>query len=71
MNTSDRILIGIAIYLFLFINAMIVIFCIKGATPDTLITCVLSGGGIEALALAGIKVSKILKGHKKEIEGEI
>lgn len=71
MNTTDKILVIIAVYLFLFINAMIVIFCIKSSVPDTLITCVLGSGGLEAIALAGIKISKIMKGQKIEESEEI
>lgn len=61
-KTSNKILVILGIFLLLFILCMIVTFWVKGSVPDTLITCVMSGGGIEAIALAGIKISKVLKG---------
>lgn len=42
MNTIDKILIGCAIFIFVFVLAMTIIFCIFQATPDTLIECVFS-----------------------------
>lgn len=45
-----------------FIVAMIVTFWVKGSVPDTLIQCTMGAGGLEALLLAGIKVSKVVKG---------
>ena len=42
------------------IAAMTVIFCVKDAVPDTLIQYTLGAGGVEALLLAGIKVSKVM-----------
>ena len=41
---------------------MTAIFCVKGAVPDTLIQYTLGAGGVEALLLAGIKISKVMKG---------
>lgn len=63
-KTSNVVLAVLAVFLLAFIVAMIVIFCVKGSTPDTLIQCVLGAGGLEALVLAGIKVSKVLAGEK-------
>ena len=40
MNTLDKILIGCAIFLIVFIITMIILFCIFEAVPDTLIECV-------------------------------
>lgn len=45
---------------------MCVIFCIKGAVPDTLIQCTLGAGGLEALLLAFIKISRIISGEERE-----
>lgn len=42
---------------------MTVIFCVKGAVPDTLIQYTLGAGGVEALLLAGIKISKVRAGE--------
>ena len=47
-----------------FIVAMTVIFCVKGAVPDTLIQYTLGAGGVEALLLAGIKICKVITGDK-------
>lgn len=71
-RTSDLILALLGLFLLAFIVAMAVIFCVKGAVPDTLIQCTLGGGGLEALLLAGIKISKVLAGRKTgENEEEI
>lgn len=61
---SDFILLVLGLFLFAFIVSMIVIFCVKGSVPDTLIQYTLGSGGLEALLLAAIKVSKVFKGEK-------
>ncbi len=63
-KTSNRILILLGIFSAGFIAAMTVIFCVKGSVPDTLIQYTLGAGGVEALLLAGIKISKVLTGDK-------
>lgn len=63
-KTSNKILLILGLFLLAFIVAMTVIFCVKGAVPDTLIQYTLGAGGVEALLLAGIKVSKVLSGEK-------
>ena len=45
---------------------MIVTFWVKGAVPDTLIQYTLGAGGVEALLLAGIKISKVMRGEKPD-----
>lgn len=65
-RTSDKILKALAIFIFLFIAVMVVTFWVKDSVPDTLIQYTLGAGGIECLLLAGIKISKVLKGDKKE-----
>ena len=62
MKTSNRVLLALAVFLLVFITAMTVIFCVKGAVPDTLIQYTLGAGGAEALVLAAIKVSKVVAG---------
>lgn len=62
MKASDWILAALGLFALAFIAAMTAIFCVKGAVPDTLIQYTLGAGGAEALLLAGIKISKILKG---------
>ena len=54
----DSILLVIGIFLALFTVAMIVIHCITGSTPDTLITCVFGICGIEGGVMGWIKTSK-------------
>ena len=60
MKTSNVILGLMGLFLLAFIAAMTVIFCVKGAVPDTLIQYTLGAGGVEALLLAGIKISKVV-----------
>jgi len=66
-HTANRVLILLGLFLLAFITVMIVTFWVKGSVPDTLIQYTLGAGGVEALVLAGIKVSKVLAGEK---EGE-
>ena len=63
-KTSNIVLLAIGIFIVAFIAAMIVIFCVKGAVPDTLIQYTLGAGGLEVLLLAAIKVSKVVVGEK-------
>lgn len=67
-KTSNLILLALGLFALAFIVAMTVIFCVKGAVPDTLIQYTLGAGGVEALLLAGIKVSKVLKGGEDDEE---
>lgn len=60
MKTSNLVLAVMGVFLLAFISAMTVIFCVKDAVPDTLIQYTLGAGGVEALLLAGIKVSKVI-----------
>ena len=64
MKTSNFILLVMGLFIVAFIVAMIVIFCVKGSVPDTLIQYTLGTGGVEALLLAGIKISKVRAGNK-------
>ena len=64
-KTSNIVLTVLGVFLLAFIACMTVIFCVKGAVPDTLIQYTLGAGGVEALVLAGIKVSKVLTGDKE------
>ena len=65
-KTSDKVLTILAIFIFLFITVMTVTFWVKDSVPDTLIQYTLGAGGIECLLLAGIKISKVLKGEKND-----
>lgn len=58
LNTIDKALIILASFLFLFITATVVIYTIMGWQYDTLISCVLGAGGIEAIAGAFIQIAK-------------
>lgn len=71
MKTSNVILLALGGFALTFITAMTVVFCVRGAVPDTLIQYTLGAGGVEALLLAGIKVSKVLSGqnpYKEDME---
>ena len=58
LGTMDLILLVNGIFLALFTVAMIVIHCITGSTPDTLITCVFGICGVEGGVMGWIKTSK-------------
>lgn len=66
MKTTARVLCLLGAGMAVFISAMCVIFCVKGAVPDTLIQYTLGTGGLEALLLAFIKISRIISGEKNE-----
>lgn len=70
MNTTNRVLTVLGIFLLAFILTMIVTFWVKGAVPDTLIQYTMGAGGIEAVALAAIKISKVWSGGKDAAESE-
>ena len=61
-NTSNRVLIILGAFLLVFIACMIVTFWRFRSVPDTLIQYTLGAGGVEALLLAGIKISKVVTG---------
>ena len=65
-KTSNVVLVLLGMFLVGFIAAMTVIFCVKGSVPDTLIQYTLGAGGVEALLLAGIKISKVMRGGKED-----
>ena len=67
MTTSTKVLLALGLFALTFIVTMIVIFCVYGSVPDTLIQYVLGAGGVEAVALAGIKISKVMKNPNKEL----
>lgn len=66
LNTIDKVLIILASFLFVFIVSTVVIYTIKDWQYDTLITCVMGGGGAEVLATAVIQVAK----YKHKDKGE-
>lgn len=74
MKTSNLVLAIMGLFILTFVVAMTVIFCVKGAVPDTLIQYTLGAGGVEALLLAGIKIAKVRAGDKpgesEETHGE-
>ena len=67
-KTSNVVLAVRGAFLLAFIAAMTVICCVKDAVPDTLIQYTLGAGGVEALLLAGIKVSKVITGDKEDTQ---
>ena len=58
LNTIDKVLIILAVFLAMFIISTVVIYTIKGWQYDILISCVLGAGGIEAIAGAFIQIAK-------------
>lgn len=66
MKTSNRVLVILGLFLLGFIVTMVVTFWVKGSVPDTLIQYTLGAGGVEALLLAGIKISKVIAGEKTD-----
>ena len=70
MRTSDRVLLALGAFLVAFITAMTVCFWRLGSVPDSLVRCTLGAGGVEALLLAAIKVSKVLSGRESGREEE-
>lgn len=64
MRTLDRVLLAMGAFLVAFIGAMTVTFWRFGGVPDSLVQCTLGAGGVEALLLAAIKVSKVLSGRE-------
>lgn len=66
MKTSNTVLLVLGLFVLAFIVCMIVTYWRFQAVPDTLIQYTLGAGGLEALALAAIKVSKVVRGDKPE-----
>lgn len=60
LGTMDLILLIIGIFLTVFTATMIVIHCVTGSTPDTLIQCVYNTCGFECGAMGVIKSVKLL-----------
>lgn len=58
VKTLDRVLIILSIFLFCFTVSTMIIYTVNGWQFDTLITMVLSGGGVECLATALITIFK-------------
>ena len=64
MKTTNVVILAVGIFAVAFIIAMIVIFCVKGSVPDTLIQYTLGAGGVEVLLCAAIKIAKVVSGEK-------
>ena len=69
-KTSNAVLTVLGVFLLAFIAVMTVTFWRFQAVPDTLIQYTLGAGGLEALVLAGIKVSKVIAGEKSGDNGD-
>ena len=67
-KTSNIVLLSLGIFVVGFVIAMTVTYWVKGGVPDTLIQYTLGAGGIEAVLLAGIKITKTLSGKAAESE---
>ena len=68
MKTRNKILIIVSICLVVFIIAMIIIFCVKGTVPGTLIEKVLGVGGVVDVMTAVITVADMVLERKKSGE---
>lgn len=60
-KTSNVVLLVLGLFVLAFIVCMIVTYWRFQSVPDTLIQYTLGAGGVEALSLALIKVSKVFK----------
>ena len=67
-KTSNLVLLVLGLFVLVFIITMIIIFCVTGAVPDTLIQYTLGAGGVEALALSAIKIAKVKCENKEGSE---
>ena len=65
-KTTNIILLSIALFMLIFIISMEIIFCVKGSVPDTLIQYTMGAGGVEAVLLAAIKISKVVVGERTD-----
>jgi len=63
----DVILVIMAIFLFLFILAMLCLFCRMGSIPDTLCSCVFAICGGECGVMGWIKTTKEKKRERQEV----
>lgn len=69
IGTMDLILLLIGVFLAVFTAVMIVIHCVTGSTPDTLIQCVYNACGFECGAMGVIKSVKIFNMKLKSKRG--
>ena len=65
-STADTVLMVMGCFLLAFEVCMVVTFWVKGSVPDTLIQYTLGAGGVEAVVLAGIRISKVIHGETEE-----
>lgn len=65
-KTSNRVLLVLGLFVLAFIVTMVITYWKFQAVPDTLIQYTLGAGGVEVLALALIKISKVWSGEKEE-----
>lgn len=66
LNTMDKILMIMAILLILFTIAMIVIFCLYQAVPDSLVTAFFTAFGAEGGFCAVIMVAKKITENRND-----
>ena len=74
MNTIDKILLGLVGFLIGFTITIIILFCIFQSTPDTLVECVFSLAGSEAIITAVIwyvKKKYAKDNRRKKNDGEV
>ena len=63
MKTANKVLILLGSFVLAFVVTMTVTYWKFQSVPDTLIQYTLGAGGVEVLALAGIKISKVWSGE--------
>ena len=63
-KTSKRVLTFLAVFLISFVAVMVITYWKFQSVPDTLIECVLDISKYESLALATIKITKVVRGEK-------
>lgn len=70
MKTLDLVLIILAVFLFVFVVAMMVTFWKFQSVPEALIYAVMGNGGIELISTTFITINKLKKGNKRNSNGQ-
>lgn len=66
----DKVLVSIALFLLLFVITMIVVFCIKGSIPDTLVISVFGATVGEVSVTGWIKTTKEKREEERKQKNE-
>ena len=68
-KTSNVVLLVLGLFILAFIVTMVVTYWRFQSVPDSLIQYTLGAGGLEALVLAFIKITKIRRGEHPDADG--